>query len=142
MVDRTPSPPSRRGPAPGPSPSSLAASSPSAHPDLRSFRRGGLGWGPLVRKGRRCWPLFPGVFLSSFYVQSETDPLPFLPSLDYVSSLSLSGVCLFGCFGSTCLGWQVVLMPLEPSQKKNRTLGAAPSVTLGFAHKSPAFSTQ
>lgn len=84
------------GPGSGPEPSPLAASSPSALPDLRCLvGEAGLGWGPLQlgsRQGQR------DIGLSARYLPfSLSMPgqklIPSLPSRDCLSPGSL-GVCL------------------------------------------------
>ena len=61
--------------------------------------------GTITARGGRCWPLSQVSSFPSFYVQSETDPLPsFLPWTMSPSFSSVSsGVCLFCCLGYNLL---------------------------------------
>ena len=77
------------GPGPGAQPSTLAASAPSAHPDLRpSVGGAGLGRGPLPQ-GEGDVGLFPRCLPFPLSMSSRK-LTPFLPSLDYVSLFLLS----------------------------------------------------
>lgn len=142
MVDCTPSPPlPRSGPwGPAQHPGCQRSICPPRSPALSG--RGGAGTGTFTARGGGRWP-FPQVSsFPSFYVQSETDPLPSLPGLCLPLSPQFPRgyVCLVAS-GTTCLGWQVVLMPLgalpegkeqDPGELRQCNLG-------GSAHKS-AFS--